>query len=283
VSNIGDLTHELETLFGGLAQQQLAMSPVLSDLLFSCHDRLASMVETLEDGDSPRSAPDLIAEIQRHSSSAASTDADRSSIALQREPSPDAHDTNSVTTDPELVGIFLEEAYDLINATGSALHSWSENPRNSVLAAELQRDVHTLKGGARMAGADAMGDLAHALEDLFELITRGELKPGPELYEPLFACHDRLAAMVEQIATGKACEQLPAIALAQKAGNRKILSYQLISPALPPFTESWPNAPITAYFPPGSTIPRDVSLRGIEVARFPGEPAFAGLIDNCLP
>jgi hypothetical protein len=85
------------------------------------------------------------------------------------------------------------------------------------------------------------------------------------------------------IATGKACEQLPAIALAQKAGNRKILSYQLISPALPPFTESWPNAPITAYFPPGSTIPRDVSLRGIEVARFPGEPAFAELIDNCLP
>ena len=85
------------------------------------------------------------------------------------------------------------------------------------------------------------------------------------------------------IATGKACEQLPAIALAQKAGNRKILSYQLISPALPPFTETWPNAPITAYFSPGSIIPRDVSLLGIEVASFPGEPAFAALIDNCLP
>ncbi|WP_018403621.1 Hpt domain-containing protein [Marinobacter gelidimuriae] len=205
VGSIGDLAHELETLFEGLVQQQLAISPVLSDLLFSCHDRLASMVETLENGDSPRSAPDLIAEIQRYSSNAASAGADHSSVALQPEPSPDAHDTNSVTTDPELMGIFLEEAYDLINATGSALHSWSENPENSMLAAELQRDVHTLKGGARMAGADAMGDLAHALEDLFELITRGGLKPGPELYEPLFACHDRLAAMVEQIATGKAC------------------------------------------------------------------------------
>ena len=85
------------------------------------------------------------------------------------------------------------------------------------------------------------------------------------------------------IATGKACEQLPAIALAQKAGNKKILSYQLISPALPPFTETWPNAPITAYFSPDSIIPREVSLRGIEVAGFPGEPAFAALIDNCLP
>ena len=205
VGSIGDLAHELETLFEGLVQQQLAMSPVLSNLLFSCHDRLASMVETLENGNSPRSAPDLIAEIQRYSSNATSAGADHSSVALQPEQSPDAHDTNRVTTDPELMGIFLEEAYDLINATGSALHSWSENPENSMLAAELQRDVHTLKGGARMAGADAMGDLAHALEDLFELITRGELRPGPELYEPLFACHDRLAAMVEQIATGKAC------------------------------------------------------------------------------
>ncbi|MBQ0764120.1 Hpt domain-containing protein [Marinobacter psychrophilus] len=205
VGSIGDLAHELETLFEGLVQQQLVISPVLSDLLFSCHDRLASMVETLENGDSPRSAPDLIAEIQRYSSNAANAGADHSPVVLQPEPSPGAHDTNSVTTDPELMGIFLEEAYDLINATGSALHSWSENPENSMLAAELQRDVHTLKGGARMAGADAMGDLAHALEDLFERITRGELKPGPELYELLFACHDRLAAMVEQIATGKAC------------------------------------------------------------------------------
>ena len=85
------------------------------------------------------------------------------------------------------------------------------------------------------------------------------------------------------IATGKACEQLPAIALAQKAGNKKILSYQLISPALPPFTETWPNAPITAYFSPDSIIPKEVSLRGIEVAGFPGEPACTALIENCLP
>jgi len=205
VVSIGDLAHELETLFEGLVQQKLAISPVLADLLFSCHDRLASMVETLENGDSPRSAPDLIAEIRRYSSGATSAGSDHSIVAPQPEPGPVALDSNSVTTDPELMGIFLEEAYDLINATGSALHIWSENPENSALAAELQRDVHTLKGGARMAGADAMGDLAHALEDLFELIARGEFKPGPELYEPLFACHDRLAAMVEQIATGKAC------------------------------------------------------------------------------
>ncbi len=85
------------------------------------------------------------------------------------------------------------------------------------------------------------------------------------------------------IATGEACNQLPAIALAQRASSKKIMSYQLIEPSLPTFTDSWPQAPITAYFPTGSTIPKDVTLRGIDVAEFPDLHAFAGFIDNCLP
>ncbi len=85
------------------------------------------------------------------------------------------------------------------------------------------------------------------------------------------------------IATGEACNQLPAIAVAQRANGKKIVSYQLIEPSLPTFTDSWPQAPVTAYFPTGSTIPRDVTLRGIDVAEFPDLPTFAGFIDNCLP
>ncbi|SDW85611.1 Hpt domain-containing protein [Marinobacter mobilis] len=107
--------------------------------------------------------------------------------------------------DPELVGIFLEEAYDLINSTGSALHAWSEDPASRDIAAELQRDVHTLKGGARMAGVAAIGDLTHVLEDLFEKIAEGQIAATPQMVELLFACHDRLAQMVEQVATQKPC------------------------------------------------------------------------------
>ncbi len=107
--------------------------------------------------------------------------------------------------DPELVGIFLEEAYDLINSTASALHTWSEDPDNRQVAAELQRDVHTLKGGARMAGVAPIGDLTHVLEDLFEKVAEGQLQATPEMNDLLFACHDRLALMVEQVATQKPC------------------------------------------------------------------------------
>ena len=39
--------------------------------------------------------------------------------------------------------------------------------------AELQRQLHTLKGGARMAGITAMGDLSHELETLVLHIDTG--------------------------------------------------------------------------------------------------------------
>ena len=82
------------------------------------------------------------------------------------------------------------------------------------------------------------------------------------------------------IATGIACNQLPAIALAQRATGKKILGYQLIQPTLPPFTDSWPQAPITAYFPTGFSVPKDLALRGIAIQEIAGLPEFAGFIEN---
>lgn len=85
------------------------------------------------------------------------------------------------------------------------------------------------------------------------------------------------------IATGEACQQLPAIALAQRASGNAILSYHLIEPHLPSFTDSWPQAPITAYFPSGSAIPKEVTLRGVEVEEFTDLSDFIRFIDGCLP
>ncbi|WP_298451957.1 Hpt domain-containing protein [uncultured Marinobacter sp.] len=225
IEAVGDLAHELETLFEGLTDKKLSVNDELSDLLFRCHDRLAGMVDNLEAKESPRPAPDLISEIHAYMDNT-SRSRPVTDVAAPAEPeSPDSADdlpplpelegldepeTADVGTDlshmdPELTGIFLEEAYDLINSTGSALHAWSEDPSNRSVAAELQRDVHTLKGGARMAGVDAIGDLTHVLEDLFEKVAEGQLASSSAMNDLLFACHDRLAQMVEQVATQKPC------------------------------------------------------------------------------
>ena len=85
------------------------------------------------------------------------------------------------------------------------------------------------------------------------------------------------------IATGIACNQLPAIALAQRAAGKQILGYQLLQPTLPPFTDSWPQAPINAYFPVGFGVPRDLALRGITIQEFASLDEFAGFIENYCP
>lgn len=232
---VGDLSHELENLFEGLTEQRLSINDELSDLLFRCHDRLAGMVENLEAKELPRPAPDLIGEIQAYMDSATGTrpvtsvarpeeTSEPDANAEEQAPLPDVDEPEESDLaetdeageskdgvadlshlDPELVGIFLEEAYDLINSTGSALHTWTEDPSDRSIAAELQRDVHTLKGGARMAGVEAIGDLTHVLEDLFEKVAEGQLEASDSMNDLLFACHDRLAQMVEQVATQKPC------------------------------------------------------------------------------
>jgi chemosensory pili system protein ChpA (sensor histidine kinase/response regulator) len=222
IQAIGDLSHELENLFEGLAEQHFQVTEPLADLLFSCHDRLAGMVDSLEQHESPHPAPDLIAEIHQYMDSSrggdtpsgtkTDTDATQDSdeiptLEVSEETSKEnearAYDLSHL--DPELVGIFLEEAYDLINSTGSSLHSWSEDPSNREIAAELQRDVHALKGGARMAGVEPIANLTHVLEDLFEKVAEGALEATGSMQDLLFACHDRLAQMVEQVATGQPC------------------------------------------------------------------------------
>src|SRR5690554_9321 len=225
ISAVGDLAHELENLFEGLTEKRLSVNEELSDLLFRCHDRLAAMVDSLDAKELPHPAPDLIGEIHAYMDNTGSS-RPVTDVALPDEPdsiesedilppvleleeteAPEAEEvgTDLSHMDPELIGIFLEEAYDLINSTGSALHTWSEDPSNRSVAAELQRDVHTLKGGARMAGVEAIGDLTHVLEDLFEKVAEGQLEASSAMIDLLFACHDRLAQMVEQVATQKPC------------------------------------------------------------------------------
>ena len=62
-----------------------------------------------------------------------------------------------------------------MESISSALDEWQRDRDNLLQVAELQRDLHTFKGGARMAEINAIGDLAHELEDLYEGLSVGRL------------------------------------------------------------------------------------------------------------
>jgi chemosensory pili system protein ChpA (sensor histidine kinase/response regulator) len=71
-------------------------------------------------------------------------------------------------SDSELLDIFLEEGFDIIESSGAALVRWQAEPSNRQEVETLLRDLHTLKGGARMVEIGPIGDLAHELEFLYE-------------------------------------------------------------------------------------------------------------------
>jgi chemosensory pili system protein ChpA (sensor histidine kinase/response regulator) len=105
--------------------------------------------------------------------------------------------------DPDIAGIFTDEAVELIDASQNALAQWNEN-RTSVDGLDaLKRPLHTLKGGARMAGLVPMGDLSHELETLFMQIDSGVIAADDRAFGLAQAALDELARMRESVSSGK--------------------------------------------------------------------------------
>ncbi len=102
-------------------------------------------------------------------------------------------------SDDNLLSIFLDEADELIANIESTLKDWEATPGDESYADEIKRDLHTLKGGARMAALESIADLTHALET--SLITHEDETLGTDYFELLQETTDVLAAMANQTRT----------------------------------------------------------------------------------
>jgi chemosensory pili system protein ChpA (sensor histidine kinase/response regulator) len=79
-----------------------------------------------------------------------------------------------------------------------------EAPQDRELIATLQRDLHTLKGGARMAGIGPIGDLTHAMESLLDATYDGHRSMDFASVEALERSYDSLHGLVQRIARREA-------------------------------------------------------------------------------
>jgi len=126
-------------------------------------------------------------------------------VAASPTPAPAAHVAEDVLTDfdQEIASIFTDEAVELIDQAQSALAQWNENRSSVDGLVALKRPLHTLKGGARMAGLVPMGDLSHELETLFMQIDSGVVAPDDRAFGLAQTALDELARMRESVSTGK--------------------------------------------------------------------------------
>ncbi|KAF1049772.1 Hpt domain-containing protein [Xylophilus sp.] len=118
--------------------------------------------------------------------------------------------------DPDLFPIFEEEALELLPQLGGALRQWAARPDNASARSEALRNLHTLKGSARLAGALRLGELAHRLESAIELIGGGQHLQDADAagllgrFDALAATFDGLRAGAAVPAQAEASDALPA-------------------------------------------------------------------------
>ncbi len=104
--------------------------------------------------------------------------------------------------DPEIAAIFCEEAAEILETVDVSLANLAADRDTERALAELQRYLHTLKGGARMAGLTVMGDLSHELETLLANLQGGGFQQDSDTQALLQACVDTLHGMRDQALAG---------------------------------------------------------------------------------
>jgi chemosensory pili system protein ChpA (sensor histidine kinase/response regulator) len=168
------------------AMQQVARHPDESTLFFVGHDVLRARVQAAE------------AELERRIEAVAAEPAPVDPVPAQP----------AVALDPEIAAIFSEEATELIEAAGGALAGWADGEDAGTALADLKRPLHTIKGGARLAGALPIGDLAHSLETAIGRIEAGVVPANARARAALQAGVDELARLRDRLAGGES----PAVA-----------------------------------------------------------------------
>ena len=104
--------------------------------------------------------------------------------------------------DTEIAAIFSEEAAEVLEGADAVLEQNTGDKLTESSLAELQRYLHTLKGGARMVGLMEVGDFSHDLETLLVRMSSGELEQDDERLNLLQVCIDELHQLRDQIEQG---------------------------------------------------------------------------------
>lgn len=99
--------------------------------------------------------------------------------------------------DETVIQVFLEEAAEILENTEAALQEWMRAPGVMAPMARLERELHTFKGGARMARITPMGDLSHSVESLLSAVVAGTIEVTDEIIQLLQQSHDQLHDMLD--------------------------------------------------------------------------------------
>ncbi len=87
----------------------------------------------------------------------------------------------------DLLQDFLTESSELLSDVDNKLVELEKRPEDKHLLNDIFRGFHTIKGGAGFLNVDALINLCHRTENLFDKLRNGQLKLTPELMDVILA------------------------------------------------------------------------------------------------
>jgi len=155
--------------------------------------------------------------------------------------------------DEQLFQVFTVEAQDLLPAIARNLRTLVSNPNQRDIARDLMRQLHTLKGSARMAGAMRLGELVHDMETRIEAAMQLSSVPAPTI-EDLQGQYDQALALFDSLLQEPAAAPAPPAASeapeAPEAPATPATPAEPVHPELPTLpAASAPAAPPAAAVP----------------------------------
>ena len=93
---------------------------------------------------------------------------------------------------------FAEDALDLLNELDEGLLQLEANPHASAPLEQVFRTMHTIKGGANMFGFENIGELAHHLETLYDLVRQGKMQVSDGLISITLHAFDKVRDLLKE-------------------------------------------------------------------------------------
>ncbi|MBI3774821.1 MAG: Hpt domain-containing protein [Gammaproteobacteria bacterium] len=209
IEPVGELCHQVETLLQRIGEGLFPANSAAFDAVQAAHDWLARSVESLRQGESVARPDDLLRQIDavtappQESVAVAEPETEPLfEIKTQPEARPDERQvipfpraaepvlSEATDGDSDLLDVFLEEANEILAAMDDLITRWAADTTDAEVVGELQRALHTIKGGARMAKVAPIGDLSHSIENIFEGIAQGRVKTNSALVDVMHTAYD---------------------------------------------------------------------------------------------
>ncbi|WP_201616291.1 Hpt domain-containing protein [Psychrobacter urativorans] len=222
IHSIGDLTHEAESIYEAFVEARLQPTPqwltimqMVQDSLslqidyvvryqesFFAHELIAQLQQFEKTDQLPVTVTLVLPALQNHMSGDDSETVIDGGIAIDKASKIVSLDSLIALSwvdglpDPDILEVFLEEADELIASSTKYLQLFLSNISDIVALQALQRDLHTIKGGARMVAANGIADLAHEMETVYEELAIRRRPATKMVAQLLVTCHDWLADAV---------------------------------------------------------------------------------------